>query len=196
MKKNDHKNVNAHRVMKQAGYSVKPGKFAKGGAVSHSDESEDKKLIKKMIEKDKKKEHKKEGGFVHGGMPKQRLDKISRQTAKGDSHDTFKENPTNKDKYAKGGKVKSKGKTQINVIVGGHGDAPAAQPMPVMPPRPMPAPPMPPAGGMPPAGPPSAPPGMHPAMKRGGKVIKMDYASGGGKGRLEKAERYGKKPKD
>ena len=121
MKKDDHKHKNAERVLKQAGYSTKIGTYAKGGAV-HEDEKQDEALIKKMVKKKDLKQKKAEGGFVHGGMPKKRLDKISRQTAKGDAN-TTQPYPPGKEKFAKGGPVKGKGKTQVNVIVG-HGPQP------------------------------------------------------------------------
>lgn len=190
MKKDEHKKDNAKRIMTQAGYSMSTkNEFKRGGHV-HADEADDKKLVKKMVKKDSLKEKKKEGGFVHGGMPKHRLDKISRQTDKGDTH------------YAKGGKVKGKGKTQINIMIGS--DKSAGQPVPVpvpvgggagpmaAPPRPPMAPPggMPPGAGMPPGGQ-GAPP--RPPMKRGGKVLK-DHGSGSGLGRIDKAKSYGGKP--
>ena len=156
-----------------------------------------------MVKKKDLKEKKAEGGFVHGGMPKKRLDKISRQTAKGDAN-TSMPFPTGKEKFAKGGKVKGKGgKTQVNVIVGhgAQGAAPGGPMMPPpgagappsMPPRPMMPPPG--AGGPPPMGPgaPMPPgPGM-PMRAKGGKVPKMEFGGGGGKGRLEKIKEYGPK---
>ena len=202
MKHDDHKHKNAERILKQAGYSAKIGNYAKGGAV-HKDEAEDKALIKKMVKKKDLKEKKAEGGFVHGGMPKKRLDKISRQTAKGDAN-TSMPFPTGKEKFAAGGKVKAKGKTQINVIVG-HGAPQGGQPVPVpvpaggppmaapMPPRPMMPPPG--AGGPPPMGPgaPMPPGAGMPMRAKGGRVPKMEFGGGGGKGRLEKIKEYGPK---
>lgn len=198
MKHDDHKHKNAERILKQAGYSAKIGNYAKGGAV-HEDKAEDERLIKKMVKKkDLKPENKKDGGFVHGGMPAKRLDKISRQTAKGDAN-TTQPFPPGKEKFARGGKVKAKGKTQINVIVGSHGQPPA-QPVPIpvpaggpppMPPRPPMAAPPPPGMPVPPPGA-GGPPGM-PMRAKGGSVPKMEFGGGGGKGRLEKIRAYGPK---
>src|SRR5665213_2286629 len=204
MKHDDHKRKNAERILKQAGYSAKIGKYAKGGAIPKSDEPEDETIGHNMSA-----EQNAEGGFVHGGMPKRRLDKISRQTAKGDAN-TSMPFPTGKEKFAKGGKVKGKGKTQVNVIIGHGGapQAPAGGPPPAMmpppnapmPPRPMMPPPG--AGGPPPMGPgapgPGAPlpPGAGMPMRaKGGKVPKMEFGGGGGKGRLEKIALYGPKKK-
>lgn len=203
MKHDDHKHKNAERILKQAGYSAKIGTYAKGGAV-HKDEAEDKALIKKMVKKkDLKPEKKAEGGFVHGGMPKKRLDKISRQTAKGDAN-TSMPFPTGKEKFAKGGAAKGKGKTQVNVIIGhspqppmgGTSMAPPPPPNTPMPPRPMMPPPG--VGGPPPAGHGAAlPPGAGMPMRaKGGSVPKMEFGGGGGKGRLEKRDKYGIKPKN
>lgn len=110
--------------------------------------------------------------------------------------------------YAKGGAVKSKGKTTVNVIVapqGGDAQKPMMPPqMPPQgaPPMPPPRPPMaPPPGG--PGGPPGAmPPGMGapPGVMRkdGGRVGKQPAypikdAAGGAKGRMEKERAYGSK---
>ena len=95
---------------------------------------------------------------------------------------------------------RTKGKTNINIIIGaGHGEAPkppmpppmpgAAPPM--MPPKPPMTPP-PIAGGVPNGAPPQIPPGMMP-RKAGGRV-ERGYklpANAGGKGRLEKIKIYG-----
>lgn len=188
MKRDDHRHKNAERIMKQAGYSCKPGNYAKGGAV-HSDEAEDKALIRKMVKKKDLKEKKAEGGFVHGGMPKKRLDKISRQTAKGDANAT-QPYPPGKEKFAKGGHVKGKGKTQVNVIVG-HGQPAAPAPVPV----PVPAAPPAAVAPRPPVAAPGLPPAGMPMRAKGGKVPHMRYGAGGGKGREEKIEEYGPKKK-
>lgn len=192
IKHDNQKRENARRILKQAGYSCKPGNYARGGPV-HKDEAEDKKLIKEMVKKKDLKLKRAEGGFVHGGMPKKRLDKISRQTAKGDAN-TTQPYPPGKEKFAKGGHVKSKGKTQVNVIVGHGGQPPAPMPMlpagaaPAAPPPMPPRPPMaPPPGAMPPPGMGAPPPGM-PMRARGGKIgkEKMEYGASNGMGRLEK----------
>jgi hypothetical protein len=121
---------------------------------------------------------------------------------------------------ADGGKVhagKGKGKTNITIVVGGPpGGAQAPMPPAAPPPRmPLPIPVSPPPGAPPMGAPPpglGAPPmGAPPMMRaRGGKVgegvnvkapgrtsegyPKMDYASLGGKGRLQKVKAYGSKP--
>lgn len=87
------------------------------------------------------------------------------------------------DRYARGGKVKDKGRTTVNVIVAPGGDKGAAPPMPMPPPGAVPPPPMP--SPRPPMGAvPSLPPGMMPPpggapmpmRKRGGKVEHPDAA--------------------
>lgn len=119
----------------------------------------------------------KAGGHVHGKKSKHRMDrkrggKVKRACG-GDTPPSSSmqapSNPTYNSSTGKvkglktGGKVKGKGKTTINIMVGGQ-DKP---PMPMMPPPP-PRPPMPPPGaggppGMPPGGPPpGGPPGMPP----------------------------------
>lgn len=133
--------------------------YANGGAV-HGDEAEDKALIRKSVKKSALK--------VEGSGTKARADRPGR---------------------ARGGRApKKSAKTNVNVIVAGHGGQPAAPAMapppgpvpmaaPAMPPRPPMLPPgagpgLPP--GMPPGMPPGAPPGM-PPRRSGGRT----YAKGG-----------------
>jgi hypothetical protein len=109
---------------------------------------------------------------------------------------------------------RTKGKTNINIIIGtgkgmdnqmGGGQPPTMPPRPPAMPVAVPPPPgagapmgMPP-GGMPPMMPPGAgapPPGGMPPMmgrKTGGRVAeaRMEFGAGGGKGRLEKIKEYG-----
>lgn len=100
------------------------------------------------------------------------------------------------DKFARGGKAKSKGKgnTHINIAVvapqkGDKPDMPPGLP-PGLPPGPPPG--MPPGAG--PGGPPP-PPGMPPGMmKRGGKVA-MKGGGDSGVGRLDKVKAYGARAK-
>jgi hypothetical protein len=117
---------------------------------------------------------------------------------------------------ARGGKAKgAKGKTVVNVIVGGKGDQqqpPPMMPHPMMPPPPPPPPPPqaapprppmpppgmgmppgmppggPPGGGMPPGGPPMPPPGM--GRAHGGRISEK-FGAGSGRGRMEKTKRQG-----
>jgi len=102
--------------------------------------------------------------------------------------------------HAKGGRTK--GKTQVNIIIGaGHGQQQPMPNAPAMPPRPPMAPPMPPQGGMPPMGPQGMPPQMPPqggmpmARKRGGRAgYPIETGSGGGEARLDKIKAYGLAP--
>lgn len=126
--------------------------YAKGGAVKHSDEAEDRKLFKKMYKEEEDKEGKVEGRAAGG-----RLDRVSRRRA---------------------GRMKHKGKnskTNVNVIVAPQhpptGSPPMAGPIAAAPHPPMPVTPPPGVGGPPPgagpmAGPPGLPPGLppHPMM--------------------------------
>ncbi len=145
-----HNEHRQHHVEKSRVHHLTKG-YAKGGAVKHSDEKEDRKLIKSMI-----------GKALHadGAKSKHRMDRPHR---------------------AKGGRVGKKGsaKTIVNVITGHSGTgmppappmAPPAPPMGIapaaMPPArpPMPGPGMPPPGaGGPPGGPPM------PMRAKGGRV--------------------------
>jgi hypothetical protein len=115
-----------------------------------------------------------------------------------------------RDGYAKGGKTK--GRTNINIIIGNPGGAsppdagggpppPLAGPppgpgaVPVPPPAPPPGMPMggPPPGGAPPPMP-MPPPGGPMGRKHGGRAYPIDDGSGGGKGRLQKIKAYGLVP--
>lgn len=132
--------------------------YAKGGAVKHSDEAEDRKLIRSMVKKADLK--------AEGGKAKHRMDKPHR---------------------AKGGRVgkgKNNSRTIVNVITGGHpaaGAVPPGPPMAASPPMgiapagmappPMAARPPMPGPGMPPPGAGGPPPGM-PMRAKGGRVHK------------------------
>jgi hypothetical protein len=118
-----------------------------------------------------------------------------------------------RDGYASGGKTK--GKTNINIIIGQPGgasppDAGGGPPPPLAGPPPgpgaVPVPPPAPPPGLPPGGamggpPPGAPPPMPMpppggpmGRKHGGRAYPIEHASGGGKGRLEKIKAYGLVP--
>lgn len=94
---------------------------------------------------------------------------------------------------------RTKGKMNVNIIIGAPGGAQGGPPpeMPMPPPQmagpirpPMPMPPQ----GMPPGGPPvGAPPPMPMARKSGGRAYPIDDGAGGGEGRLQKIKAYGKK---
>jgi hypothetical protein len=121
-------------------------------------------------------------------------------------------------KHARGGKAKGKGKTHININVMQHPTPPMPMPMPPMGMGKPPMPPMPPmgAGGPPPpqggpqqtdpallaalagagrggAGGPPSPMGPPMGRKYGGRTQHViNHAAGGGLGRLEKIDAYGK----
>ena len=179
-----HNHIRAHKVEHDRVGKITRG-YAKGGAVKHSDEAEDRKLFKKMYKEEEAKEDKVEGRAAGG-----RLDRVNRR---------------------RGGRTKHKGKgakTNVNVIVapqhhqagepipapspavmphppmpvvpppGVGGPPPGGPPMagapglpPGLPPRPM----MPPPGALPPGGPGMPPPGTMPIRRRGGR----SYAKGG-----------------
>lgn len=113
---------------------------------------------------------------ISGSSPKTRMDKPKRYASGGGVH--------------KGMPTKSgKAKTEVNIVIAGHGDKSPAQPMPVpaaaapaMPPRPpmgMPPRPMPAPGGMPP----------RPGMARGGKVKEKSEKAAAHKSKRGKREK-------
>lgn len=152
--------------------------YKKGGKVKHDDAAMDKKLIKKMISDEDKKEKYKAGGNVS---------ECKNVVKKAVGNEGKSEN------YKRGGAVK--GKTSINIVIAPSNGAPAGgmvAPMGIMPAGPAGAIPVPP---MPMGGPDMPPPPMGGApmpMRKDGGTVNMNYGAGGGKGRLQKIQKYGK----
>lgn len=163
-------NEKARHLLRRTGHHV-----GTSDAKEHQDDiAQDKAMIASAIHKHERHDHPgkpltklKKGGHVGGMHTLRRLDK-----------------------RARGGSVKKKGHTTVNVVVaGGH---PTPRPVPV--PVPVGArPPVPAAPGGLAGGAPMPPPG---GMKRGGRAkfpVPMEAGSGGGKGRKEKEADYGAK---
>jgi len=148
-----HNEHRAHHHEKARVHHITKG-YAHGGSVHHSDEAEDTKLIRKEVKSSALKHHE------HGKKAHHRADRPHR---------------------AKGGGVKHKGKTVVNVNVTpsqGHpmpvpvpGGPPPGGPPPGMGAAPPPHPSMPPPGaGGPPGAPPGMPPPGMPMRARGGRI--------------------------
>jgi len=192
--------------------------YRKGGK-AHSDAAEDKAMIKKMVKPTAMKRDAKcaggrmaNGGGIPGDAPTQGYEKDKSATdasrgktgKKSGGSVAGGERPTG-DRIPRQSGGRTKGKTNINIIVNPNkaGDDQQMQPGPVrppmMPPPPPPPPPqMPPPGGPPPGAPPPnmMPPSMMagaggpppPMRARGGRLgMNRIGGSGGGLGRLEKA---------
>jgi hypothetical protein len=152
--------------------------------------------------------HKEDGGGINEDSDT--AERMKKANAPFNEPVTGKKSGGRLDKYARGGRAKKGGHTNVNVIVAPHGPHPAAGAAPAaLPPG---GPPMPPPGGggppmmPPPGGPPGGglppglgkPPGM---MNKGGRAYKnggkvgMKAGSDSGVGRLEKVKAYGKAAK-
>ena len=197
----------------------------KRGGKAHDDEAEDKALIRKEVKKDALRKGRDSGGLVGaleptlkhnngaaGGLGGFGLSMLKRG-GKAESTGAFQGQDPKGGREARAHGGRTKGKTNINIIIGRGHDAGAPGAM--MPPGAMPHPPVPPQfppggmppGAMPPGGPPMGgmppsgpPPGAMPpppmGRKRGGRTVADDMlehggGSGGGLGRLEKIRSYG-----
>ena len=199
----------------------------KRGGRAHEDEAEDKALIRKEVKKEALRKGRDSGGLVGaleptlkhnngaaGGLGGIGLSMLKRG-GKAESTGAFQGQEPKGGREARAHGGRTKGKTNINIIIGrGHdGGAPGGMPMspgamphppvpPQFPPGQMPMGGMPPGGappmgGMPPSGPPPGampPPPM--GRRSGGRTVAHELAeegggAGGGKGRLRKVEAYG-----